>query len=91
MSNGVEQTLGSPPDQSASALWAYVTEEVERSRLWLEELCRSFEGSDLQADKAFEDWTKEDGIDARQRTANDESERQKQIDSGSERRENKRK
>ena len=35
-------------DESASALFAYATKEIERSRLLLEELCRSFEGSDLQ-------------------------------------------
>jgi hypothetical protein len=57
---------------------------------------RSFAGSDLQADNGFEDSTKEGGIDARQQevsdvNASDESERQKQIDSGSERRESKRK
>ena len=55
MSNGVERTLGSTPNESASALFAYVTEEIEWSRLLLEELCRIFEGSDLQADNAFED------------------------------------
>jgi hypothetical protein len=64
-------------------LFAYVTEEIERSRLLLEELCRSFEGSDLHADNAFEDWTKEGGIGARQQEVSDvkvsdESERQVQ-------------
>ncbi len=58
------------------------------------EIYRSFEGSDLQADNGFEDWTREDGIDTRQQevsdvNARDEIERQKQIDSGSERRESK--
>jgi hypothetical protein len=59
MSNGVEQTLGSTLDESASALFAYVTGKIEWIRLLLEELCRSFEGSchrsDLQADNVFED------------------------------------
>jgi hypothetical protein len=54
MSNGVEGVLDSPPDESVSALFAYVIEEIEWSRLLLEELCRCFEGSDLQADIAFE-------------------------------------
>ncbi len=44
----------------------------------------------------MEDWTREDGIDTRQQevsdvNARDEIERQKQIDSSSERRESKRK
>ncbi len=60
------------------------------------ELCRRFEGSDLQADNGFEDWTSEGGIDARQQevsdvNASDEIDRQNQIDSGNERRESKRK
>jgi hypothetical protein len=52
MSNG-----NSVLDESASALFAYTASEIERSRLLPEELCRSFEGSDLliqPSDKAFE-------------------------------------
>jgi hypothetical protein len=48
------------------------------------EICRIFEGSDLQTDNGFEDWTREDGIDARQQevsdiNASDESERQSRL------------
>ena len=43
MSNG-----SSVLDESASALFAYAASELERSRLLPEELCRSFERSDLQ-------------------------------------------
>jgi hypothetical protein len=52
MSNG-----SSVLDESASALFAYAASEIERSRLLPEDLCRSFERSDLQiqpSDKAFE-------------------------------------
>ena len=43
MSNG-----NSVLDESASALFEYDAVEIERSRLLPEELCRSFERSDLQ-------------------------------------------
>jgi hypothetical protein len=43
MSNG-----SSALDESASALFAYAAPEIQQSRLMLEELCRSFEGSDMQ-------------------------------------------
>jgi hypothetical protein len=42
MSNG-----SSVLDESASVLFAYAASEIERSRLLPEDLCRSFERSDL--------------------------------------------
>jgi hypothetical protein len=51
MSNG-----SSVLDESASALFAYAASEIERSRLLPEDLCRSFERSDLQYDRATKRW-----------------------------------
>ena len=36
-------------DESASALFAYAAPEIERSKVLLEELCRSFDGNDMQS------------------------------------------
>jgi hypothetical protein len=35
-------------DESASKLFEYAAPEIERSKSLLEELCKSFEGSDMQ-------------------------------------------
>jgi hypothetical protein len=43
MSNG-----SSVLDESASALFAYAAPEIERSKVLFEELCRSFDGNDMQ-------------------------------------------
>ena len=43
MSNG-----SSVLDESASALFAYAAPEIERSKVLLEELCRSFNVNDMQ-------------------------------------------
>ncbi len=43
MSNG-----SSVLDESASVLFAYAAPEIERSKVLLEELCRSFDGKDMQ-------------------------------------------
>ena len=43
MSNG-----SSVLDESASALFAYAAPEIERNKVLLEELCRSFDGNDMQ-------------------------------------------
>jgi hypothetical protein len=35
-------------DESASALFSYAAPEIERSKVLFEELCRSFDGNDMQ-------------------------------------------
>jgi hypothetical protein len=35
-------------DESASVLFAYATPEIERRKVLFEELCRSFDGNDME-------------------------------------------